>query len=288
MSETVSWTCPTCNTGVATAYCPACGEHPLRTRDLTLRGLVEHLFESFTSIDSKLVRSFRNLLLHPGYLTVAYLEGRRKAFLGPVPLFLISNVVFFAVESLVGGEAFAAPLNSHLHTQPWSEFAPRLVEGRLAALHTTLALYAPAFDQAVALKARSLIIFMALFFALVPMLVFLRSRRPLVAHAVFSLHLYAFLLLLLCVATVVMAMNRWAGGFGFTHDGLDGFISISLLVASAVYLYFAIGAVYNSRGIARIAATLVLAVFVGAIVLAYRFALLLITLYSTGATPGSS
>ena len=221
MSATVPWTCPTCNTAVATASCPACGEHPLRTRDLTLRGLVEHLFESFTSIDSKLVRSFRNLLLHPGTLTVAYLEGRRKAFLGPVPLFLISNVVFFAVESLVGSKVFITPLDSHLHTQPWSPFAPWLVNHRLASLHTTLELYAPAFDQAIALKARSLIIFMALFFSLVPLLVFLRRRRPLVAHAVFSLHFYAFLLLPMCVAAFIEAVEGWVGGFGFTHEVLD-------------------------------------------------------------------
>lgn len=288
MTETVPWTCPTCNAGVATPFCPACGEHPLQTRELTLRGLVAHVFEAFTNIDSKLLRSFRTLVRHPGQLTVAYLQGRRKPFLAPVPLFLIANVVFFAVESLAGGMVFTTPLESHLHTQPWSGFAPQLVQDRLAALHTTMEVYAPAFDQAVALKARSLIIFMALFFALVPMLVFLRRRRPLVAHAVFSLHFYSFLLLPLCVATVVQAADVWVGGFGFTYDGLDHFLSISLLVASAAYLYFAIGAVYGSRGIARIAATLVLTVFVGAIVLGYRFALLLITLYSTGSTPGSS
>jgi hypothetical protein len=287
MTEAAPWTCPTCKTGVATAFCPACGEHPLRTRELTLRGLAEHLFESFTSIDSKLVRSFRNLLMRPGHLTVAYLEGRRKEFLGPVPLFLISNVVFFAVESLVGSMVFITPLDSHLHTQPWSVFAPQLVQDRLATLHTTLDVYAPTFDQAIALKARSLIICMALSFALVPMLVFVRRRRPLVAHAVFSLHFYAFLLLPMCLAAIIQAIHVWVGGFGFTYDALDHFLAISLLVASAVYLYFAIGAVYASRGIARIAATLVLTVFVGAIVLAYRFALFLITLYSTASTPGS-
>lgn len=77
MTHTVPWTCPTCNTGVATAFCPACGEHPLRTRELTLRGLAEHLFESFTSIDSKLVRSFRNLLMRPGYARFLMIGNRR-------------------------------------------------------------------------------------------------------------------------------------------------------------------------------------------------------------------
>ena len=183
-------------------------------------------------------------------------------------------------NQIAGWRGFST-LDAHLHTQAWSEFAPRLVEARLAVLHKTLELYAPAFDQAVEVKARSLIIFMALFFALVPMLVFLRRRRPLIAHAVFSLHFYSFLLLLLCVAAVVQAMIGRAGGFGFTSDGVDHFLSVSLLMASAVYLYFSIAPVYGTRGVARVAASLVFTTCVCVIALGYRFALLLITLYST-------
>src|SRR5258706_16457965 len=41
---------------------------------------------------------------------------------------------------------------------------------------------------------RRLIIFMALSFTLMPSIVFYRSRRPIFAHALFALHLYAFLL----------------------------------------------------------------------------------------------
>jgi hypothetical protein len=97
------WTCPTCKTGVSTPFCPACGERPLRVRELTMRGLFEHMFEAFTNIDSRLIRSFRRLFSSPGFLTVAYLDGRRKPYMGPVSVFLIANVLFFATESLTGG-----------------------------------------------------------------------------------------------------------------------------------------------------------------------------------------
>jgi hypothetical protein len=281
MSQVVPWTCPTCHTGVASAFCPDCGEKPLRQRELTLRGLVEQMFEAFTNIDSKLVRSLRALLTRPGQLTVAFLEGRRKAFLSPVALFLLANVLFFAMESFTGSTVFTTPLDSHLHRQPWSGFAPQLVAHRLATLHTTLEQYAPVFDRAVALKARSLIICMALSFAFAPMLVFLRSKRPLVTHAVFSLHLYAFLLLLMCVGIGIQGIDGWRGGGGVANDPLDHAIAIALLVSSAVYLFFSTGTVYGTRGVARVLKTLVLTVAVGAIVLGYRFVLLLITLYTT-------
>ena len=72
-------------------------------------------------------------------------------------------VLFFAIESLTGGTVFSTPLESHLHTQPWSPLAQTLVENRLAALGTTAALFAPRFDAAVAVHARSLILLMALY-----------------------------------------------------------------------------------------------------------------------------
>ena len=281
MRQTEKWTCPTCNVMVTTRFCPTCGEHELHTRELTLRALFEQLFAAFTSIDSRLLRSFRFLVTRPGALTIAYLKGQRKPYIGPVALFLLINVIFFAMESLTGGKVFTTPLDSHLHTQPWSESVQGLVARRLEAKETTLASYAPVFDQAVALKARSLIILMALAFSIAPALVFLRSRRPLMVHVVFSLHFYAFVLLLLCVATSIPPISVMFGGVGLESATLDYSISISLLLASAVYLYFATGAVYGNRGVRRILNIAALIVCVTAVLLGYRFFLFLITLFTT-------
>jgi Protein of unknown function (DUF3667) len=280
MSAIVPWTCPSCRGAVSTPYCPECGERPLRPHELTLRGLGEQVFEAFTNIDSRVLRSFRYLLTRPGFLTVAFLQGRRKPYLGPVPLFLVANVLFFAAESVSGGTVFSTPLDSHLHTQPWSPLAQTLVTSRLEALHTTMPLYAPRFDSAVALHARSLILLMALSFSILPLIVFRRGRHPFGAHAVFSLHLYAFMLLLFCVATMVPAVNLLHGGVRSTSEDLDHVLSIGLLVACAIYLYVAIALVYGGSRRRRVLQSIALTVAAAAIVLGYRFALLLITLYS--------
>jgi len=266
---------------VSTAFCPGCGERPLRPRDLTLRGLLDQFVEAFTSVDSKLVRSFRYLIARPGDLTVAYAQGRRQPFLRPVPLFLIANVLFFAVESISGGQVFTTPLDWHLHRQPWSGFAPDLVNARLAVMNTTLDAYAPVFDKAVAIHARSMIIIMALTFALVPMLVFVRRKRPLALHAVFSLHLYAFMMLLLCVLTAIPAVSALMGGPGFDSSALDYTLAISLLTVCAVYLFFAVKPVYEITGVARGLSTIALAIGVGFLVLGYRFFLFVFTLYTS-------
>lgn len=112
MTQSEPWTCPSCNTAVSTPYCPGCGERLLRAHELTLRGLFDLLVRAFTSIDGRLIRSVGCLVSRPGFLTVAYLQGRRKPYVGPVALFLMANVLFFATESLTGGKVFTTPLDA--------------------------------------------------------------------------------------------------------------------------------------------------------------------------------
>jgi len=275
------WTCPTCRRTIDTRYCPTCGEQARSPHELTLRGLLEQVFEAFTNIDGRLLRTFHWLVARPGALTVAFVEGQRKPFLGPVALFLVANVLFFAVESLTHGLVFSTPLTSHLETQPWSGLARELVARHIASEQTTMAVYAPRFDGAIALHARSLILLMALAFAPWPALVFRRRRQPFAAHVVFSLHLYAFLLLLLSMGNFIPAIGMPFGAERSASPVLDAWLSISLVLLCAGYLYLAIGRVYGGRTAWRVISAGVLTVGVTAIVLGYRFALLLFTLYTT-------
>ena len=277
----LAWTCPSCSREVDTPYCPGCGERPLNDRELTLRGLLDQLVQAFTSIDGRLIRSFRYLVTRPGFLTVAFLQGRRKPYLGPIQLFLLANVLFFAAESITGGQIFTTPLEFHLTNQPWSPLAQRMVPAWLEASNRTLESYAPAFNRAMSLHARSLIILMALAFALVPAVVFRGARRPTVTHGVFALHTYAYLLLLFIVATAIPAVSHLFGGPGFASEPLDHAISVALLLACGSYLFASIGTVYGASGAGRVLQTLVLTLSVAAIVLGYRFTLLIVTLYTT-------
>jgi len=281
MPDVERWTCPCCAIAVDTRYCSKCGERPTRPRDQTLRGLLEQLFQAVTSIDGRLLRSLRALLLRPGALTVAYVQGLRLPYLGPVSLFFMANVLFFATESLMGGKVFTTPLESHLHTQPWSELVGGMVTEHMEAARTTVELYAPTFDRVLARNARSLIILMALSFAFLPALVFRRRKRPAAVHAVFALHFYAFLLLLLSVGTTIPAVDLRLGGAGFASEPLDHVIALSAVGACAAYLYFATATVYGTRGGMRALETVALTAGMVFIVLGYRFALFLTTLCMT-------
>ena len=275
------WVCPNCAKPVSSAYCPVCGEAPLHTRDLTLRGLLRQVAESFASIDGPLLRSFRCLLTRPGGLTVAYLRGQRKPYSMPLPIFLLANVLFFGMQSFTGAKIFSTPLDQHLQNDIWGSVAQRLVTHHLQVKQTTLTSYAPVFDRAVALNAKSMIVLMVPPFALLAAAVFYRRSRPCVTHIVFSLHFYAFLLLLLSVSLALVRVDRYFGGRGLESQSFDHVLSILELIACGIYLAIAAGTVYGSKGAGRILAALPLVLAVAVIFLGYRFVLLPITLCGT-------
>ena len=281
MDETKNWICPTCKLPRATPYCPSCGEEPLAPRDLTLRGLAEKLLHAVTSVDARTARTAWKLLRHPGQLTLAWTGGVRRAYVAPFQLFLIANVLFFAIQSMTGENVFSSSLDSHLHHQDWSDLAQSVLTQRLEAKQVSLAEYEPVFDRAVVLNAKSLILLMTAPFALLLPVVFLRQRRPFMVHVVFSLHLYTFLLLLFCVALLAAKVSALLGYGGLDAPRVDNVLSAANLFACAAYIYFAFGAVYGAQGAPRVTKAILLAIAVAAIVLAYRFALFVITLYLT-------
>jgi hypothetical protein len=278
---TARWTCPGCGRRRATAFCPSCGEEKLRPRDLKVDDLATRIFAALSNVDGKLMRSFRALLATPGALTDHYVAGQRRAYLGPLQLFLIANALFFAVQSWAHLAIFSSPLESHLHNQDWQELARSLTAARLQARHETLAAFAQVFDSAALLNAKAMIILMALAFAPFLPLLYPSPRRAFGAHVVFALYLYGFILLLMCVSMLIAEMDLLLGGGGLASEPVDMALTLFNLSACAVYLYPATGRFYGSRGAARIAKVAALTVAIGAIVLAYRFTIFLITLYTS-------
>lgn len=281
MTDSAHWTCPTCRVSVTTPFCARCGEEPLAPRDLTLRGLTEKVFHAVTSIDARTARTAWMLLRHPGQLTLAWTSGVRKAYVAPFQLFLIANVLFFALQWLTSENVFSSSLDSHLHHQDWSDLAQSLLARKLESTHTSLEQYELAFDRAVVLNAKSLILLMTMPFALLLPLAFFRERRPFMAHVAFSLHLYTFLLLVFCIALLAAKVSALLGFGGLEAAWVDNVLSVANLAACAVYIYLAIGLFYGATGALRVTKAVVLAIAVAAIVLGYRFVLFLITLYTT-------
>jgi hypothetical protein len=247
--------------------------------DLTLRGVSLKLLHALTSIDARVMHTARCLLSRPGELTLAWTRGTRREYVAPFQIFLIANVIFFGLQLVTATNIFSSSLDSHLHQQDWKALAQSLLAERLAVTGQGLEQYAPLFDRAVVLNAKSLILLMTMPFALVLPLVFFVTRRPFMVHLAFSLHLYTFMLLVFCVALLIGKLSGLLGFGGLESPTVDTVLTLTIGVVCAVYLFFAIGRVYGAHGVAGAIQAIALSLVIGAIVLGYRFALFVITLY---------
>ncbi len=99
--ETTNGHCLNCMHALASddRFCPSCGQS---TRDLRISiwALLRDLVDGIFSLDSKLVRSLVPLLLKPGALTRAFIDGKRARYLPPVRMYLFFSVLFFLSLSL--------------------------------------------------------------------------------------------------------------------------------------------------------------------------------------------
>lgn len=93
--------CPNCGE-VATArarYCSGCGQR-LGANLLSVRVLIGEVLEEALSLDGRLPRTMRALLLRPGHLTREYTAGRIARYVRPFRLYLVSSIIFFLALSM--------------------------------------------------------------------------------------------------------------------------------------------------------------------------------------------
>ncbi|BDC50167.1 hypothetical protein F183_A24830 [Bryobacterales bacterium F-183] len=76
-------------------FCHSCGQKKLDPQDWSLRRAAGDYWNELSELDSKVFRTLRLLLLHPGQLTKQYLSGQRQPFVPPVKLYLAITTLFF-------------------------------------------------------------------------------------------------------------------------------------------------------------------------------------------------
>lgn len=220
--------CANCDEPAPGKFCPECGQE---TRDprVTFRALFSDFLDDYLSLDSRLFRSLVPLLFKPGQLTAEYLAGRRKRFIRPLRLYLVSSVLFFLLLSapgFTGGGSTKTDVNvvegmDRAARTPADADAPAPVDFAAEApffggdeddsfLRFILETVAMTWDdpderlrymaQEIRRLAPRAVFAMLPVFALLLTVLYRRSGRYYVEHFVFALHLHAFVFLLLTAA----------------------------------------------------------------------------------------
>jgi hypothetical protein len=275
--------CVTCGAVLTGPYCAECGERVIESDDARLTTFLRDTASDAFDLDSRLWRSFRALLTKPGLLTGEYLRGRRKPFLGPLQIFLIANVVFFAALSLgVGFNTFTTRLQNHIGQPGYGEIAEHLVGSYGAEESPERTEYAQRFDESTPRYANSLIILM------VPMLAFALwllygGRRGYLHHIVMSLHLHAFILLIMVgIPLVATILNLVIPDLLVL---LNNESAMAVLLGSLLTLYFglAMRRAYGGGLAASLLRGFATFILLYPIVTVYRMLLFFAVYYSLGA-----
>ncbi len=270
--------CASCGSAFQGRFCPRCGERRLGAADLSLRAFAREALSTFTNLDSTVKRSFAALVARPGLLTREYLAGRRTRYLRPLQLFLFCNVIFFFVQPLTGFNTLTTPLHVHLHHLPYSPLARQIIDRVVEAKGVSAREYELLFNATLDAQARTLVV------AMVPLLALLiaamHRRRYFVEHLVFSVHFFAFFLLLLPALTTAL----WGTYAGLNALGVraawlwtDAGVTTVLLSLCGAYLFAGLRRVYGQGRAASGWRAAVLALGVMGVIQVYRLILFFTT-----------
>lgn len=205
--------CKSCGTIVHGRFCSACGEKVLQAEDLSINHYLGALVNAFTFADSKFWRTLKAVVLRPGELSAAYMDGRRVRYMLPVAFFFLANFLYFLLPLF---ETFNSSLRTQLEFQPYSERIMPMVQAKLTASGMDMETLRALYDPASTANAKLLLVFMVALFAIPLGVLFVRKRKYLSAYitAAFemvSFHLWASTILLSAIMFLLALAIQFVG-----------------------------------------------------------------------------
>lgn len=277
--------CPTCALSSSGRYCPDCGEQLDRHLNRTLRDFFSQSLTSLLHIaDSKLGRSLWTLFRRPGTLTLAYIQGSRVPYMHPFRVFLVANVLFFLMASLIGSSPLTTRLGMHMHSENFyhQPVARQLVEAHVEEAGIEFEVYEASFNRRVGVLAKSLVLLMLPLFALVVGVLMAGRGELAVKHLAFSCHFYAHLLLYNFVAVLGLLglVLLFPAMQVLSNEAKEILVSTISMLILMICCYFAVRRAYKTKRAMSLALSLVMAIGVYFILFLYRAMLFFAAFYS--------
>ncbi|PJJ76083.1 uncharacterized protein DUF3667 [Thermoflavifilum aggregans] len=253
-------TCLNCGHAVEERFCPHCGQENVEPRE-RFSELAGHFIADLLHFDTQFFSTIRYLLFKPGYLTLEYIRGRRKAYLHPIRMYLFISVVYFFLASVIPMRyshiiiemnknpqmanqvktllpyATIRQYDSIQESLPSKNRDPRMIQlitHRLLALQMQYGNHAAeVLRERILHHIPQVMFFLLPLFALLLELHFSRKKYYFSDHIIFSLHFHIFYFLLSLVALLLKSLLN-----------ADLFMLMSLLLW--IYLVLALRSVYQN------------------------------------------
>jgi hypothetical protein len=240
-------------------YCSRCGEEVLDPSKLTLRHFFTHtLVHELFNFDGKIWRTLGLLLFRPGLLALEYSAGRRRPYVNPLRVLIVSIVVYVLATPGTGFTLRFGDLQLAVAPAPMAQSIGGVIDqiDRFGILERMFAeRFGPSETASSELRIRfnrnlngfaTPLSFTTVVMAALVLYGLFRRRRPLlVEHMVFSMHYFSAVLLWLLLPLLVFRLNLMAVSATFL-------ITLPVvLIWHVVYLAIALRRFYFSAGAGR-------------------------------------
>lgn len=261
--------CANCATPLYGEYCHACGEKRIiPEKDFSIAHFVGQLWEHFTQLDSKFLRSFWLLFAKPGFLATEYINGRQKRYLKPFTLFLTAGVIFyFALPNTSAyyinyDELYLGYKNKNLIENTFRYDVQKHVLAKAAAKDLKpMAVIRAMYDKATNYSKAWLLI-VAPIWAGIFFLLFKKQINYYIPHLIFAFHSFAAFILLDLLYLKIMFGSGW--------DYLSDLMLTPFFIMVFLYLIFAVRHFYKESWLGATLKSVVSILFLLILLVFYR------------------
>ena len=121
-------TCLQCGTTLVGAYCHDCGQHESVAERLTFRSLWRDFRVRRLHLDRGLPRTFVDVLLRPGHVARAFVEGRRQTYTHPITLLFVAYAIYALIYGFIE-EPYLAMMEAQMEAQLAAQPMPSQAAG---------------------------------------------------------------------------------------------------------------------------------------------------------------
>lgn len=175
--------CTNCGIALTGKFCSNCGQKKFSPHDLTISKFILNFFEDFFKFDSNVFRSLQELLLKPGYLSLEYIKGRIASHVKPLKFFIFICIVVFFIGKLVSQNDYSFALED-------LDFMKSKIELVTTKNGISKDIFIEKFNSNYFSKLPFFYLIAIIVFTILLSILFIKQKRVVAEHLVFSLHFY--------------------------------------------------------------------------------------------------
>jgi Protein of unknown function (DUF3667) len=217
MSNSVSSSCRNCGAALTGPFCSRCGQREIDYHQ-SFGTVFRDFLDSFLTFDGKVIQTLWLLLSRPGELTIRFLQGQQIRFLNPIRLYVSVSLVFFLVLHFAQPNAALvvvkgdAPAGHQANAAPTEQTAgeDQQFEAKMIKKYGSEQEFGSHLAAEFIERLQWMILICVPIYAGLLKLLYLRSKRPYLAHLVFAFHLHSAFFVCTLVQTFLGAIATTA------------------------------------------------------------------------------